>query len=57
MNHGGYGGSAGRDDDEVFGADTYPEPPVISAPVVPPAAPTASTPPPLLPPTARPSLA
>jgi hypothetical protein len=36
MNHGGYGGSAGRDDDEVFGADTYPEPPVISAPPPPP---------------------
>jgi len=36
MNHGGYGGSAGRDDDEVFGADTYPEPPVISAPAPPP---------------------
>src|SRR5690349_21893248 len=32
MNHGGYGGSAGRDDDELFGADPYPAPPVISAP-------------------------
>jgi eukaryotic-like serine/threonine-protein kinase len=32
MNHGGYGGSAGRDDDGVFGADPYPQPPVISAP-------------------------
>jgi hypothetical protein len=32
MNDGGYGGSAGRDDDELFGADPYPAPPVISAP-------------------------
>ena len=36
MNDGGYGGSAGRDDDELFGADPYPEPPVISAPPPPP---------------------
>jgi PknH-like extracellular domain/Domain of unknown function (DUF4190) len=36
MNDSGYGGSAGRDDDELFGADTYPEPPVISAPPPPP---------------------
>jgi hypothetical protein len=36
MNHGGYGGSAGHDDDELFGADPYPEPPVISAPPSPP---------------------
>ena len=36
MNHGGYGGSAGRDDDELFGADPYPEPPVITAPPPPP---------------------
>jgi eukaryotic-like serine/threonine-protein kinase len=32
MNDGGYGGSAGRGDGDVFGADPYPEPPVISAP-------------------------
>ncbi len=36
MNDGGYGGSAGRDDDELFGADPYPVPPVISAPPPPP---------------------
>ena len=36
MNDGGYGGPAGRDDDELFGADPYPEPPVISAPPPPP---------------------
>ena len=36
MNDGGYGGSAGRDDDELFGADPYPLPPVISAPPPPP---------------------
>jgi eukaryotic-like serine/threonine-protein kinase len=32
MNDGGYGGSGGRGDGDVFGADPYPEPPVISAP-------------------------
>ena len=32
MNHGWYGGSAGRDHDDLFGANPYPEPPVISAP-------------------------
>jgi PknH-like extracellular domain/Domain of unknown function (DUF4190) len=36
MKDGGYGGSAGRDDDELFGADPYPVPPVISAPPPPP---------------------
>jgi eukaryotic-like serine/threonine-protein kinase len=36
MNDGRYGGSVGRDDDELFGADPYPEPPVISAPPPPP---------------------
>jgi eukaryotic-like serine/threonine-protein kinase len=36
MNDGGYGGSAGRDDDELFGAEPYPVPPVISAPPPPP---------------------
>jgi len=29
MNDDGYGGSAGRDDNELFGAETYPVPPVI----------------------------
>src|SRR5215213_3447268 len=32
MNDGGYGGSAGRDNDEFFGDEPYPVPPVISAP-------------------------
>ncbi|MEO3761060.1 sensor domain-containing protein [Mycobacterium sp. B14F4] len=32
MNDGGYGGSGGRGGGDVFGADPYPEPPVISAP-------------------------
>lgn len=36
MNDSGYGGSAGRDDDELFGAEPYPVPPVISAPPPPP---------------------
>src|SRR3954453_19179082 len=36
MNDGGYGGSVGRDDDGVFGADPYPVPPGLSAPPPPP---------------------
>src|SRR5690349_15341479 len=32
MNDGWYGGSAGRDHDDLFGANQDPEPPVISAP-------------------------
>ena len=36
MNDGGYGGSGGRDDGDWFGADPYPQPPVISAPPPPP---------------------
>jgi eukaryotic-like serine/threonine-protein kinase len=36
MNDGGNGGTAGRDNGDWFGADPYPEPPVISAPPPPP---------------------